>query len=86
MPSESLASIRGPCENRSSHRELLSLQIETFNGTLRAEYPDTHWFATLEEAKETIEAWRGEYNESRLHRALLQKDPCLIIALYCLYW
>ena len=49
--------------------------IETFNGTLRAECLDTHWFASLEEAKEKIEAWRKEYNESRPHRALGERTP-----------
>jgi len=49
--------------------------IETFNGTLRAECLDTHWFGTMGEAKETIEAWRREYNESRLHRALGERTP-----------
>jgi len=44
--------------------------IETFNGTLRAECLDTHWFTTLAEAQQSIEAWRQEYNESRPHRAL----------------
>ena len=49
--------------------------IETFNGKLRAERLDTHWFSTMEEAKETIEAWRREYNESRPHRALGERTP-----------
>jgi putative transposase len=49
--------------------------IETFNGTLRAECLDTHWFCTMEDAKETIEAWRREYNESRPHRALGERTP-----------
>ena len=49
--------------------------IETFNGTLRAECLDTHWFSTLTEAKETIEAWQREYNESRPHRALGERTP-----------
>jgi putative transposase len=49
--------------------------IETFNGTLRAECLDTHWFGTLAEAKERIEAWRREYNESRPHRALGERTP-----------
>jgi putative transposase len=49
--------------------------IETFNGTLRAECLDTHWFETLAEAKESIEAWRKEYNESRPHRALGERTP-----------
>jgi putative transposase len=49
--------------------------IETFNGTLRAECLDTHWFGTVAEAKETLEAWRKEYNESRPHRALGERTP-----------
>jgi len=49
--------------------------IETFNKTLRVECLDTHWFATLEEAKEKIEAWRKGYNESRPHRALGERTP-----------
>ena len=36
--------------------------VESFNGTLRAECLDVHWFATLTEAKHIIEAWRREYN------------------------
>ena len=39
--------------------------VESFNGTLRAECLDVHWFATLTEAKQVIEDWRQEYNESR---------------------
>jgi len=49
--------------------------IETFNGTLRAECLDTHWFGTPAEAKERIEAWRKEYNESRPHRAPGERTP-----------
>ena len=49
--------------------------IETFNGTLRAECLDAHWFGTLAEAKERIEAWQKEYNESRPHRALGERTP-----------
>jgi len=49
--------------------------IETFNGTLRSECLDTHWFGTLAEAKESIKAWRKEYNESRPHRALGERTP-----------
>jgi putative transposase len=49
--------------------------IESFNGTLRAECLDAHWFGTLAEAKESIEAWRREYNASRPHRALGERTP-----------
>ena len=44
--------------------------VESFNGTFRAECLDTHWFADLKEAKQLIESWRREYNESRPHASL----------------
>ena len=43
--------------------------VESFNGTLRAECLDVHWFANLTEARQIIEGWRREYNESRPHRS-----------------
>jgi putative transposase len=49
--------------------------VESFNGTLRAECLDAHWFTTLAEAKQVIELWRREYNESRPHRALGEQTP-----------
>jgi putative transposase len=48
---------------------------ESFNGHLRAECLDCHWFASLEEARQTIEAWRIDYNTERPHRALGQETP-----------
>jgi len=48
---------------------------ESFNGHFRAECLDCHWFASLEEARQTIEAWRIEYNTERPHRALGQATP-----------
>jgi putative transposase len=49
--------------------------VESFNGTLRSECLDAHWFATLAEARQEIEASRQEYNESRPHRALGERTP-----------
>ncbi len=48
---------------------------ESFNGHFRAECLDQHWFASLEEARQTIEAWRVGYNHERPHRALAQQTP-----------
>ena len=48
---------------------------ESLNGHFRAECLDQHWFASLEEARATIEAWRVEYNTERPHRALRQQTP-----------
>jgi putative transposase len=44
--------------------------IESFNGRLRAECLNQHWFTSLSDAKETIEAWRVDYNEARPHGSL----------------
>ena len=44
--------------------------IESFNGSLRDECLNSHWFMSLEDAKQKIEAWRWEYNLIRLHYAL----------------
>lgn len=49
--------------------------IETFNGSFRDECLNLHWFATLAEAKATIEEWRKDYNESRPHMALKDMTP-----------
>lgn len=49
--------------------------IESFNGTLRAECLDIHWFTSIVEAKQLIEGWRREYNDSRPHRALGEQTP-----------
>jgi putative transposase len=46
-----------------------------FNGTFRQECLNAHWFMTLSEAGEIIEAWRREYNESRPHRVLGERTP-----------
>lgn len=49
--------------------------IETFNGSFRDECLNVHWFATIDEAQATIEAWRRDYNESRPHMALDDMTP-----------
>jgi putative transposase len=49
--------------------------IETFNGTLRDECLNLHWFETIAEARILIEAWRKDYNESRPHMALGNQTP-----------
>jgi len=49
--------------------------IETFNGSLRDECLNVHWFETIDEAKAKIEAWRIDYNESRPHQSLKELTP-----------
>lgn len=49
--------------------------IETFNGSLRDECLNVHWFASLAEARTVLEAWRRDYNENRPHTALGNQTP-----------
>lgn len=44
--------------------------IESFNGRLRDECLNEHWFLTLTHAQAIIDAWRREYNEERPKKAL----------------
>ena len=44
--------------------------IESFNGRLRDECLNEHWFVSLAHAKAIIEVWRREYNEERPKKAL----------------
>lgn len=44
--------------------------IESFNGRVRDEFLNQHWFESLAEAKELAESWRTDYNHQRPHTAL----------------
>ena len=44
--------------------------IESFNGRLRDECLNEHWFLNLTHAQTIIETWRREYNEERPKKAL----------------
>lgn len=44
--------------------------IESFNGRLRDECLNEHWFVSLAHARTVIEAWRCEYNEERPKKSL----------------
>jgi len=49
--------------------------IESFNGSLRDECLNVHWFRDLTDAKDKLQAWQKEYNESRPHRSLNNLTP-----------
>jgi putative transposase len=42
--------------------------IESFNGRLRQECLNVHWFLCLEDARAKVEAWRRQYNPEHPHR------------------
>ena len=49
--------------------------IEFFNGRFRQEYLNEHWFLSLDDARNKLEAWRRDYNEERPHSALDNATP-----------
>jgi len=44
-------------------------RVESFNGRLRQECLNAHWFLSLGDAQAKIGAWRAYYNETRPHSA-----------------
>lgn len=44
--------------------------VESFNGRLRDECLNEHWFVSLAHARVEIEAWRRDYNEERPKKSL----------------
>jgi putative transposase len=51
--------------------------IESFNGSFRDECLNTHWFLSLEDAREKVETWRYDYNHFRPHSSLENSTPAL---------
>jgi len=49
--------------------------VESFNGRLRDECLNAHWFRTMDEAREKIESWRIDYNRDRPHSSLGYRTP-----------
>ena len=49
--------------------------IESFNAKFRDECLNEHWFLTLPEAQDVIEAWHREYNEERMHPTVGDMTP-----------
>ena len=49
--------------------------VESFNGRMRDECLNVHWFRDLAEAQSMIEDWRRDYTEVRPHSALGYRTP-----------
>jgi putative transposase len=54
--------------------------VESFNGKLRLECLNTHWFTTLDDARREIETWRADYNDVRPHSSLDDTPPAVFAA------
>jgi putative transposase len=49
--------------------------VESFNGTLRDECLNEHWFTSIYDARQTVETWRVDYNCVRPHSSLEDRTP-----------
>jgi len=49
--------------------------IESFNGKLRDECLNQHWFVSLDEARRIMKLWRMDYNITRPHSSLGYMTP-----------
>jgi len=49
--------------------------VESFNGRLRDECLNSHWFVSMVDAKREIEVWRRDCNEGRPQEALGNRTP-----------
>ena len=49
--------------------------IESFNGRLRDECLNEHWFLSLPDARRIVEEWRIDYNRERPHSSLGNLSP-----------
>ena len=49
--------------------------VESFNGKVRDECLNEHWWRNIDHAREAIESWRMDYNEVRPHSSLNKLTP-----------
>ena len=54
--------------------------IESFNGRLRQECLNEHWFLSLADAQGKLDRWRDDYNQHRPHSALDNATPAAFAA------
>ncbi len=55
---------------------------ESFNGRMRDELLNVHWWRSLSEVREAIESFREDFNEVRPHSALENRTPIEFARLY----
>lgn len=49
--------------------------IESFNGKVRQECLNQHWFLSLSDAKLKLDSWRDDYNRNRPHSSIGYQSP-----------
>ncbi len=60
--------------------------VESFNGRLRDECLNEHWFTSLTHARALIETWRRDYNEHRPKKDLGGLPPAIYAARLAARW
>jgi putative transposase len=56
-------------------RPMQNGQVESFQGRLRDECLNVHWFCNLFDARRKIALWRLDYNSARPHSSLAYRTP-----------
>jgi putative transposase len=56
-------------------KPIQNAHCESFHGRLRDECLNEHWFLSLPDARQIVEAWRQDYNRARPHSALGYQTP-----------
>ena len=67
-------------EGRFHPRPVDNAHIESFNGRLRDECLNSRWFESIDDARQTLQAWRWDYNEVRPHSSLGDLPPAAFAA------
>jgi transposase InsO family protein len=76
MPPFGVAGIKlewWPASNRNGGRDQIGMPGR--DASESTECLNAHWFMTLADAREKLEAWRKYYNEERPHGAIGNKVP-----------
>ena len=49
--------------------------VESYNGRMRDELLNLHWWRSIAEARDAIDAYRQDFNEVRTHGGLAHQTP-----------
>jgi putative transposase len=59
--------------------KIADVDSQRMNGKFRSECLNTHWFLSLDDARQKMEDWRRDYNEVRPHSAIGNKAPISLL-------
>lgn len=59
--------------------KIADVDSQRMNGKFRSECLNTHWFLSLDDARQKLEDWRRDYNKVRPHSAIGNKAPISLL-------